>query len=301
MPFSQAPVRARRILGGWRRSGWLWCCRRSCWWCSRRMTKRSSPAGSGRRRRGASERRAQSRSTPSEAKPGSLWTCGPAPSPAAIPTVCHRPPDCTRESPHSSAHPSTFGVDFQADFEDVRRHDVGLTWNYTKDHNRSRKLCFHHPQALKRLDLQFESAGHGPVVITWIGIEHQLYSGASPISLVEHCVTFRHNRRLLSLLGFVHNWSTSRGSATNGNGIMSFLGRQFYRPHPIYIYITERYNRNKIFWNILFLLIAFVFNLHDVITVPKFINICILLNMYIYSLKKTTISHIKIRSLFPSC
>ena len=44
-------------------------------------------------------------------------------------------------------------------------------------------------------------------------------------------------RRLLSLLGFVHNWPTSRWSATkkenrfslNGNGIISsFQGRQFY-------------------------------------------------------------------------
>ena len=38
-----------------------------------------------------------------------------------------------------------FDVDFQADFEDVRWHDVDLTWNHTKDHNRSRKLSFHHP------------------------------------------------------------------------------------------------------------------------------------------------------------
>ena len=71
------------------------------------MTKRSSPAGSGRGRREASERRLQSRSTSSEAKPGSLWTCGPALSPAATARVCHRPPDCTRGSPHSSAHPGT--------------------------------------------------------------------------------------------------------------------------------------------------------------------------------------------------
>ena len=56
---------------------------------------------------GGSERRVQSRSTPSEAKPGSLWTCGPAPSPVATPRVCHRPPDCTKGSPHSSAHPGT--------------------------------------------------------------------------------------------------------------------------------------------------------------------------------------------------
>ena len=108
-----------------------------------------------------------------------------------------------------------FGVDFPADFEDVRWHDVALTWNHTKDNNSSRKLCFHHPEQVR---------------YSWQS------SRASPISLVEHCVTFRHDRRLLSLLGFVHNWPTCRWSATrkknrfslNGNGIMSsFLGRQF--------------------------------------------------------------------------
>ena len=128
-----------------------------------------------------------------------------------------------------------FGVDFQADFEDVRWHDVALTWNHTKDHNRCVELC---PQALNRPDLHFEGAGNGPVVITWMGREHELYSATSPISHVEHCATFRHDRRLLSLLGFVHNWPTSRWSTTkkenrfssNGNGIMSsFLGWQFYR------------------------------------------------------------------------
>ena len=72
------------------------------------------------------------------------------------------------------------------------------------------ELC---PQALNRPDLHSEGAGNSPVVITWIGREHELYSGASPISLVEHYVTFRHDRRLLSLLGFVHNWPTSRWSA----------------------------------------------------------------------------------------
>ena len=51
---------------------------------------------------------------------------------------------------------------------------------------------------LIRPDLNFEVAGNGPVVITWISREHVLYSGASPISLVEHCVTFRHDRSLLS-------------------------------------------------------------------------------------------------------
>ena len=56
---------------------------------------------------GGSERRVQSRSIPSEAKPGFLWTCGPASSPAATPRVCNRPPDCTRGSSRSSAHPGT--------------------------------------------------------------------------------------------------------------------------------------------------------------------------------------------------
>ena len=142
-----------------------------------------------------------------------------------------------------------FGVDFQADFEDMRWHDVALTWNHTKDHNRSRKLCFHHPGHVLVIcgnpDLHSEGAGNGPVVITWIGREHELYSGASPISLVEHCVTFRHDRRLLSLLGFVHNWPTSRWCATkkeklfslNENGILSsFLGRQFYSSTLYFIF-----------------------------------------------------------------
>ena len=116
---------------------------------------------------------------------------------------------------HVQVHSS---VDFEADFEDVRWHDVALTGNHTKDHNRNRKLCFHHPGHVPLIrgnpDLHFEVAGNGPVVITWIGRVHELYSGSSPISLVEHCVTFRHDRRLLSLLGFVHNLPSSRRSAT---------------------------------------------------------------------------------------
>ena len=66
---------------------------------------------------------------------------------------------------------------------------------------------------LNRPDLHFEGASNGLVVINWIDREHELYSGASPIPLVEHCVNFSHDRRLLSLLRFVHNWPTSRWSA----------------------------------------------------------------------------------------
>ena len=154
-----------------------------------------------------------------------------------------------------------FGVDFQADFEDVRWHDEALTWNHTKDHNRSQKLCFHHPGHIPVIrgnpDLHFEGAGNGTVAITWIGREPELYSGASLISLVEHGVTFRHDRRLLPLLGFVHNWPTSRWSATKKenrfslckNGIMSsFLGRQNYRS-TLYSYILiqwVQYTKNPV-------------------------------------------------------
>ena len=218
MSFPQAPAGAWRILGRWRWLGWLWCCGRSCWWCSWHMTKWSSPVGSGRGKSGASERRVQSRSTPSEAKPGSLWTCGLAqvlllhPGSATGHLIA---PGDHHTLQHIQVH---FGVDFQADFKDVRWHDVALTWNHTKDHNRSRKLYFHHPGHVPvihgNLDLHFEGADNGPVVITWIDREHELYSGASPILLVEHGVTFRHDRRLLSLFGFVHNWSTSRWSET---------------------------------------------------------------------------------------
>ena len=168
--------------------------------------------GGGRVRRWGSERRVQSRSTPSEPKPGSLWTCRPALSTATGHLIA---PGDHHTLQHIQVH---FGVDFLADFEDVKWHDVALTWNHTKGHNRNRKLCSHHPGHVPVIrdnpDLHFEGTGNGPVVITWIGREHGLYSGASPISLVEHCVTFRHDRRLLSLLGFVHNWPTSRWSAT---------------------------------------------------------------------------------------
>ena len=204
---------------------------------------------------GARERRIQSRSTCSDAKPGSLWTCGPALIPAATPRVCHLlHQGITTLFQHIQVH---LGIDFQADFEDVRWHDMALTWNNTKDHNRSRKLYFHYPGHVPVIrgspDLHFESAGNGPVVITGIGREHELYNGASPILLVQHCVAFRHDRRLLSLLGFVHNRPTSRWSATKkenrfsfrGNGIMSsFLGRQFYRS-TLYLTVYKQMINSK--------------------------------------------------------
>ena len=241
MPFPQAPAGARWRLGGWRRSGWLWCCGRSCWWCSRRMTKRSNPAGSGRGRRGPVREGYKVVALLLKPSLGLFGLVGrrrvllPYPGSA----TGHLVAGDHHTLQHIQVH---FGVDCWAGFEDVRWHDVTLTWNHTKDHNCSRKLCFHYPGHVYVIrgnpDLYFEGACNGSVVITWIGRERELYSGASPISLVEHCVTFRHDRRLLSLLGFVHNWPTIRWSATkkenrfalNGNGIMSsFLRWQFYR------------------------------------------------------------------------
>ena len=225
MSFPRAPAGARRILGGWRWSDWFWR-----WWCSRRMTKRSSTAGSGRGG-GGSERRVQSRSTPSEAKPWSLWTCE---------SCCHTQgvPPATWLHQGITTLTSTSRYTLVLTFKLTSKMWGGMMW-HIKDHNRSQKLCFHHPGHAPvirgNLDLHFEDSGNGPVVITSIGREHEFYTGASTMSLGEHCVTFRPDRRLLSLLGFVHNWPTSRWSARkpvfiNGNEIVSsFLGWQFYR------------------------------------------------------------------------
>ena len=91
----------------------------------------------------------------------------------------------------------------------MRWHVVDLTRNHTKDNNRNSLQV---PVIRGNADLHFGGAGNGPAVITWVGREHVLYSGVSPISLVEYYV--RHDKRLLTLLGFVHNWPNSRWSAT---------------------------------------------------------------------------------------
>ena len=180
------------------------------------MTKRSSPADSGRGRRGTVREGYKVVALLLKPSLGLFGLVGRRrillPHPGSATGLLIASGD-HHTLQHIQLH---FGVDFQADFEDVRWHDVALTWNHTKDHNRSRKLCFLHPGHVPVIrgnpDLHFEVAGNGPVVITWIGREHVLYSGASLISPVEHCVTFRHDRRLLSLLGFVHNWPTSINS-----------------------------------------------------------------------------------------
>ena len=202
MPFPQGPAGAQRILGGWRRSDWLWCCGRSCWWCSRCMTKRISPVGSGRRRKGPVR---EGYKVVALLRKPSLGLFGLV---SRRRVLLPHPESATRHliapaDHHTLQHIQVhFSVDFQADFEDVRWYDVALTWNHTKDHNRSRKLCFHHPGHIPVIrgnpDLHFEGAGNGPVVITWIDRVHELYSGASPISPVEHCVAFRQDRRFLS-------------------------------------------------------------------------------------------------------
>ena len=71
--------------------------------------------------------RVQSRSTPS------FWTFGLAPSPAATPRVSHRPPDCTRGSPHSSAHPGTLWCWLSSR---PRRCEVAWCGSHLKPHQR---------------------------------------------------------------------------------------------------------------------------------------------------------------------
>ena len=108
------------------------------------MTKRSSPAGSGRGRRRASERKVQIVALLLKPSLGLFGFVDRRrvllPHPGFATGHLITPGDHTLQ--HIQVH---FGVDFQADLEDVRWHDVALTWNNTKDHNCSRKLCFHHP------------------------------------------------------------------------------------------------------------------------------------------------------------
>ena len=192
------------------------------------MIKRSSPAGSGRGRRGSVREGYKVVALLLKPSLGLFGLVGrrrvllPHPGSATGHLIAPRNHHTLQ---HIQVH---FGVDFQADFEDVRWHDVTLSRNHTKDNNRSRKLCFHYPGHVPVIrgnpDLHFEGAGNGPVVISWIGREHGLYSGTSPISLVEHCVTFRHDRRLLSLLGFVHNWPISGWSAPKKENRFSLNG-----------------------------------------------------------------------------
>ena len=136
------------------------------------MTKRSSAVGSGRGRRGPvreGERVVALLLKPSLGLFGLVsqrWVLLPHPGSA----TCHL---IVPGDHHNLQHIQVqFGVDFQADFED----DVALTWNHTKDHNRSRKLCFHYSGHVHVIrgnpDLHFEGTGNGPVVITWIGREH---------------------------------------------------------------------------------------------------------------------------------
>ena len=209
------------------------------------MTKRSSPAGSGRGRRGPVWEGYEVVALLLKQSLGLFGLVSRRrvllPHPGSTTDHLIAPGD-HHTLQHIQVH---YGVDFQADFEDVRWHDVDITWKHTKDHNNTKKLCFRHPGHVEPYGFAFWGCWQKCCCHNLDDREHELYSGASPISLVEHCVTFRHYRRLLSLLGFVHYWPTSRWSATNkenrfslkGNGIMSsFLGRQFYRS-TLYIYI----------------------------------------------------------------
>ena len=134
MPFPQAPAKARRMAA----IRLAWCCGRSCWWCSRHMTKWSSPAGPGRGGGGPVREGYKVIALLLKPSLGLFELVGRRrvllPHPGSATGHLILPGDH-----HTLQHIQVyFGVDFQADFEDVRWHDVTLTWNYTKDHNLSR-------------------------------------------------------------------------------------------------------------------------------------------------------------------
>ena len=133
MPFPQAPAGTQRILGGWRWSGWLWCCGRSCWWCSQRMTKRSSPAGSGPARGGSVREGYKVVALLLKPSLGLFGLVGrrrvllPHPGSATGHLIA---PGDHHTVQHILVH---FDVDFQADFEDVRWHDVAFRSTTSKE------------------------------------------------------------------------------------------------------------------------------------------------------------------------
>ena len=186
MPSSQAPAGARWIFGGWRRSGWLWCCGRSWWWCSWRLTKRSSPAGSGRRRMGLVREGYKVVALLLKPSLGLFGLLGRRrvllPHPGSVIGYLIAPGD-HHTLQHILVH---FGVDFQADFEDVRWHDVAITWNHTKDHNRSLKLGFHHP-------------GHVPVICG----NPAMVLAVMHLILAEVLFVWKKQKKKQSMFGFL--------------------------------------------------------------------------------------------------
>ena len=127
---------ARRILGGWRRSGWLWCCGGSCWWCSRCMTKRSSPAGSGRGG-GQWEKCIKSLALLLKLSLNLFGLVGRhrVLLPHQGSATGHH---IAQGDHHTLQHIQVyFDVDFQADFEVWGGMMWPLTWNHTKGHNRN--------------------------------------------------------------------------------------------------------------------------------------------------------------------
>ena len=226
MPFPHAPAGARGILGGWRRSGWLWCCGRSCWWCSRSMTKRSSPAGSGRGRRGPVK---EGYKVVALLLKSSLGLFGLVGQGLPLVTWFHQGITTLFSTPRY-----TLGLTFKS----TSKMWGGMMWPSLKTTPKTITIAGNFVFITLGTSLLFvaiQGDGNGPVVITWIGREHVLYSGASPFSLVEHCVTFKLDRRLLSLLGFVHNWPTSRWSATKKRKLV-FIKRKWN--HVVFSRVT---------------------------------------------------------------
>ena len=91
------------------------------------------------------------------------------------------------------------------------------------------ELC---PQALNRPDLHFEGAGNGLVVITWIGREHELYSGASPISPVE----------IVSLSDMIEGSCSSWDSYTTGQLVDGLQKKKKKKRKRKPVFIKRKWN-----------------------------------------------------------
>ena len=128
----------------------------------------------------------------------------------------------------------------------------------------------------------------------------ELYSGASPISHVEHCVTFRHDRRLLSHLGFVHNWPTSRWSATRKKkkkkkrkpvfikgkwNYVVFSRARILSFHPVYrIYTFILYIHNQYYiYLYVYVCIIYAFLYYTFIIYITYIYVCVCTCLCVFS------------------
>ena len=117
--------------------------------------------------------------------------------------------------------------------------------------------CFHHPGHVPVIrgnpDLHFEGAGNGPVVITWIGRDtsctaaHLRSRSLNIVSLSDMIEGSYHSWDLYTTGQLVDGQQQQKNTTTTTttfslNGIMSFLGRQFYRS-TLYMHFASMWHK----------------------------------------------------------